>query len=557
VQVYYQLKGEAGQIAPPRTWTIADEVGTEGVDTHALTFDLLPNVPADAVQRYTIYADAGTRAGNPPDYLVTPQGKRLEPADLLPAVATTAAANGSIAGTTFEDVNADGMYGAGDKPVGGVTVFVDLDRDGRIGRNEQSQVSDPDDGTYLFPTLRPGTYQVREVTPSGYVSQLAVPAEGFHLVPVAAGRRVRFVDFGHLRPGTVSGVVFNDLNGNGIRERAEVGGVAGATLYVDLNRNGAQDPGESADVSTAPAGAWTLGGLAPGTYVIRQLPPDGYAQTAPASFSVVTLSGSGDSVTGVTFGDQAVGPRVTGVFLAGSTWTQEFRDALGIAGLGFDGFGYLIKPAEQFRALPWSGLDRISIRFDSPIRTDPRLTLTGLNVRDYQTTRLSYVQDGPAAFVTWAVSPRPVNDRLTIGLNDLGLGAVTGRNGVPLDGEWVDGADAYPSGDRAAGGHFAFTVNVLGGDATGDGVVNALDLGQIKARLNRSTSNPGSGNSRYSVFADVTADGRINALDLGAAKLRLNQRLPRPPLQVPVIVAGPPVLAASVTREVFSQEPVL
>ena len=85
VQVFYQLKDGAGQITPPRTSTIVDEEGVDGVDTHALTFDLLPAMPSDALVRYAIFADVGgTHAGNPQDYLLTLDGKKLGPADLSP-----------------------------------------------------------------------------------------------------------------------------------------------------------------------------------------------------------------------------------------------------------------------------------------------------------------------------------------------------------------------------------------------------------------------------------------------------------------------------------------
>ena len=74
------------------------------------------------------------------------------------------------------------------------------------------------------------------------------------------------------------------------------------------------------------------------------------------------------------------------------------------------------------------------------------------------------------------------------------------------------------------------------GDATGDGRVNAADLGQLKARLNRNaTTNQGTGNTAYSVFADLNADGQINAQDLGIAKARLNNAIP---LTEPVALAG-------------------
>jgi hypothetical protein len=73
-------------------------------------------------------------------------------------------------------------------------------------------------------------------------------------------------------------------------------------------------------------------------------------------------------------------------------------------------------------------------------------------------------------------------------------------------------------------------ANVLSGDATGDGRVNALDLAFIKQRLNRVATNPGIGAITYSIFADLTGDGRVNALDLSAARQRLNRALPTEPL---------------------------
>ena len=100
-----------------------------------------------------------------------------------------------------------------------------------------------------------------------------------------------------------------------------------------------------------------------------------------------------------------------------------------------------------------------------------------------------------------------------------------------LDGEWnnppgTPTGDAFPSGDGTIGGDFNFRVNVLRGDATQDGRVNALDLSFIKQRLNKTATNPGTTGAVYSPFADLTADGSINALDLSAARARLNNALP-------------------------------
>ena len=209
VQIHYQLTGKAGQMSHPKDWTVLDEEGTEGVDTHALRFQARPDVPSDVDLRFRVYAaPGGTHGGNPEDFLLVNDGsgKRLGPADIAPADASTKPATGSIHGTVFEDANADGTFDAGEAPIGGATVYLDLDHDGVLDAGEPRQLSAPEDGTYLFQNIAPGTYQVRELTPPGFLSKPTVPNEGFYSLSVTAGRRLRNVDFGNVRPGTLSGV---------------------------------------------------------------------------------------------------------------------------------------------------------------------------------------------------------------------------------------------------------------------------------------------------------------------------------------------------------------
>jgi probable HAF family extracellular repeat protein len=104
---------------------------------------------------------------------------------------------------------------------------------------------------------------------------------------------------------SISGTLFNDLNGDGKQESLE-GGLKGWQVYADVNGTGvyaAGDPTATTDAS----GHYSLTGLSAGGYVIRVVPKTGYRQTAPSSFSQ-TLVGAGASVTGPTFGEVAVGP---------------------------------------------------------------------------------------------------------------------------------------------------------------------------------------------------------------------------------------------------------
>ena len=228
-------------------------------------------------------------------------------------------------------------------------------------------------------------------------------------------------------------------------------------------------------------------------------------------------------------------PQVRRVFVANAgTWAAPFRTHLGDTT-----FGYAIPSgADQLDPLPWPGLNRISVRFSQDVvARAANLAVTGENVASYAVSGYSY---DPATFTgTWNLAQPLVNDRVTLRLDgDAPLGVAAAAGGIMLDG----------NGDGAAGGDFVFGINVLRGDVDQSGRVTALDLSDVKRRLNRSLDNPGAGNGAYLALSDATGDGRINALDLSVVRSNLNQALPAPG-------APPPATTALVTASLCSEPP--
>jgi hypothetical protein len=88
--------------------------------------------------------------------------------------------------------------------------------------------------------------------------------------------------------GSISGSVFNDANGNGVKDANEAG-IAARTVYIDLDNDKILDANEKSALTNS-AGVYALSALAAGTYKVREILPAGWSQTFP-------LLGYGLSVT--------------------------------------------------------------------------------------------------------------------------------------------------------------------------------------------------------------------------------------------------------------------
>jgi hypothetical protein len=76
-----------------------------------------------------------------------------------------------------------------------------------------------------------------------------------------------------LQPDSIRGQLFEDLNGNGVRDQGEDHGLAGWAVYLDTNNNGILDLGEPTTVTDA-TGTYFFPQAPAGNYVVRAVPPD-------------------------------------------------------------------------------------------------------------------------------------------------------------------------------------------------------------------------------------------------------------------------------------------
>lgn len=217
---------------------------------------------------------------------------------------------GQVQGTIWNDLNGDGFRDAGDAGIAAWTVFLDINKNGTLDAdtNNDGIANDPEpsrvtdvNGDYNFPFVPEGNYTVREERPAGWVSPIGFDV--FRNVAVVGGNATT-VDFANFIPvnGTISGVVWNDSDGNGLRGVEP--GLPGWTVFADLNNDGIQDPGEPSAITDA-SGAYTLLDVPSyGARMIREIPQAGWRPTSPGTGAQFVSLLNGEDRTGVNFGNQ-------------------------------------------------------------------------------------------------------------------------------------------------------------------------------------------------------------------------------------------------------------
>ena len=214
----------------------------------------------------------------------------------------------------------------------------------------------------------------------------------------------------------------------------------------------------------------------------------------------------------IPIGDAPPAARIEQVYVKGSAWNARFLAELVEEGVGTAEYGYRVDNLDTTAAnstLPWINTNQIVLVYDRDLGPGGipgagSILLDGVR-HDYTVTAVT-----------------PLGTRAVVLTLDRPLGNNPG--GAGADGDRV--TLSVPGG--APTGTYSKMLNVLQGDANRQGnVVNSFgDLAFVRARLNRSAENEGTG-ATYTPWADLNASGDINSfVDLAAVRARLNDNLP-------------------------------
>jgi len=192
---------------------------------------------------------------------------------------------GAVVGSVFEDLDNDGLQSANEASLGGVGIEL-LNS---VGVSQGAATTDSA-GEYEFQDLIPGLYWLRE-TDLGTHNSLSNNLLSSHVV---TGKE-NTVNFTDITKASITGVVFNDFNGNGRKDVTE--GVLSAVTIELKDSTGAVLDTQLSDSN----GLYVFISVAAGAYVVEETDPVGYTSTT-SNTQPVSIAINGVSV--INFGNQ-------------------------------------------------------------------------------------------------------------------------------------------------------------------------------------------------------------------------------------------------------------
>ncbi len=128
----------------------------------------------------------------------------------------------TFSGEVFNDCNGNGTLDGGESGIAGWTVKL-LNSSNAVVATTTTDSS----GNYSFTGVGPGSYTIQEVQQSGYTPTTATSIA----VTATSGLNSTGNNFGEFQISTLSGEVYNDLNGNGTIDSGEPG-LSGWTINL-------------------------------------------------------------------------------------------------------------------------------------------------------------------------------------------------------------------------------------------------------------------------------------------------------------------------------------
>lgn len=197
----------------------------------------------------------------------------------------------NISGMKFNDLNNNGAKDPGEPGLANWVITLKNGTNAIVGT-----MNTLGDGSYKFSNLPADTYTVSETLKPGWAQ--TYPAVPGTWTVVLAGVDQTGKDFGnHIPLANISGMKFNDTNGNGIKDPGE----PGLANWLITLKNGTN--AVVGTMNTLGDGSYIFSNLPPDTYTVSETLQAGWTQTYPAVPGTWTVVLAGVDQTGKDFGN--------------------------------------------------------------------------------------------------------------------------------------------------------------------------------------------------------------------------------------------------------------
>ncbi|RYD67285.1 MAG: hypothetical protein EOP83_03115, partial [Verrucomicrobiaceae bacterium] len=199
----------------------------------------------------------------------------------------------SVTGTVYLDLNNNGSRDVGEPGLPNVTVRVT-----DVNSAQRNVITDSEGIWVASVPAGSTTSLVLETDPVFTAGYVRTEGAGISTVTAVSGSPTSVAITGYYFPGTLTGNLFDDENGNGVQDSGELG-----LPGVDVTITAAN--GVETVVTTNSTGQWTAPGIAPGNAVVTvdrgDLPPGVVVTTGSDPTEVTVVPGVTTTVPGTAF----------------------------------------------------------------------------------------------------------------------------------------------------------------------------------------------------------------------------------------------------------------
>ena len=239
-----------------------------------------------------------TISGKFTDTFVTATATDLKSHDTSELCVAHPTYGGYVSGVVFNDANGDGVRQDTETGMNGITVYCDANADGKFEAGETNTVT-KSNGSYKLDLLYGGSQDIRVDVPTG--QRVTYPTTLANTVTLPT-TKPSGKSFGLTSTVAISGLAFNDVNGDGIRETGDAG-LSAWRIYIDKNNDGVWNSNEKS-VLTSSSGAFRFNGLSAGTSVVRIVQRTGYTLSTPSAGYYTVKLAAGATKSARNFGEK-------------------------------------------------------------------------------------------------------------------------------------------------------------------------------------------------------------------------------------------------------------